>query len=185
MDMSSHDSDSMDMQSMSMPMVFTTSHHTPLYGTGWTPSTGGAYAGTCIFLVFLAILLRLLFAGKSVLEQRWAIAARNRRYVRVQGRTTEAGRIDQDPDVKTGSLITVNGVEEHVKVVQARTQSTPFRLSVDVPRAVLTTLIAALSYLLMLAVMSYNVGYFLSVLLGVFLGELAVGRYVQNDDHVH
>jgi hypothetical protein len=37
----------------------------------------------------------------------------------------------------------------------------------------------------MLAVMTYNVGYFLSVLLGVFLGELAVGRYAQNDDHVH
>jgi hypothetical protein len=133
---------------MSMPMLFTTSHHTPLYGTGWTPSTGGAYAGTCIFLVFLAILLRLLFAAKGVLEQRWTIAARNRRYVRVQGRTTEAGRIDQDPDVKTGALITVNGVEENVKLVQARTEFMPFRLSVDLPRAALTTLIAAVAYLL-------------------------------------
>lgn len=37
----------------------------------------------------------------------------------------------------------------------------------------------------MLAVMTYNVGYFLSVLLGVFVGELGVGRYAQSDDHVH
>lgn len=29
----------------------------------------------------------------------------------------------------------------------------------------------------MLAVMTMNVGYFLSVLGGVFLGELAIGRY--------
>lgn len=30
----------------------------------------------------------------------------------------------------------------------------------------------------MLAVMTMNVGYFLSVLGGVFIGDLAVGRYV-------
>ena len=131
-----------------MRNIFTTSHHTTLYGNGWTPSSSGAYAGTCIFLVLFAILLRLLFAAKGVLEQRWAIAARNRRYVRVQGKATEAAQIDQDPDAKSGALITVNGVEENVKVVQAKEGFMPFRLSVDLPRAALTTLIAAVAYLL-------------------------------------
>ena len=31
--------------------------------------------------------------------------------------------------------------------------------------------------------MTYNIGYFLSVLAGVFLGELVVGRYTQMEDH--
>lgn len=38
----------------------------------------------------------------------------------------------------------------------------------------------------MLAVMTLNVGYFLSVLAGLFVGELTVGRYAgMADDHHH
>jgi solute carrier family 31 (copper transporter), member 1 len=35
----------------------------------------------------------------------------------------------------------------------------------------------------MLAVMTMNVGYFMSVLAGYFVGEVAVGRYSAIDDH--
>lgn len=35
----------------------------------------------------------------------------------------------------------------------------------------------------MLAVMTMNVGYFLSILSGTFIGELVVGRYAQWEEH--
>lgn len=35
----------------------------------------------------------------------------------------------------------------------------------------------------MLAVMTMNIGYFFSVLAGAFVGELAVGRYGQYEEH--
>ena len=35
----------------------------------------------------------------------------------------------------------------------------------------------------MLAIMTMNVGYFLSVLGGIFIGELLVGRYTQLEEH--
>jgi hypothetical protein len=37
----------------------------------------------------------------------------------------------------------------------------------------------------MLAVMTMNIGYFCSVLAGAFLGELAVGRFIQTNEHGH
>lgn len=37
----------------------------------------------------------------------------------------------------------------------------------------------------MLAVMTLNVGYFLSVLAGLFFGELVLGRYTASDDGLH
>ena len=93
--------------------------------------------------------LRLLFAGKALLEQRWAAQARSRRYVVIKGRRPESERIEQDTDSKESSLITAQGVEEKVKVIQAPKQpGVPFRLSVDVPRAFLTMVIAGVAYLL-------------------------------------
>lgn len=137
------------MMNMGMEMVFTNSHTTPLYSASWTPNSAGSYAGTCIFLVILASVLRALVAFKSIVEQRWLAQARNRRYVVVKGKTTEAGRIDRDPDAKEASLITAQGVEEPVKVVRAYQRgAVPFRLSVDVPRAAIVFVIAGVSYLL-------------------------------------
>ena len=93
--------------------------------------------------------LRLLFAGRSLLEQRWAAQARSRQYIFIRGQTPEAERIEQDPDAKEGSLRTAQGLEQRVKVVQSRNHgATPFRLSVDVPRAALTMVIAGVAYLL-------------------------------------
>jgi Ctr copper transporter family len=139
----------MGSSTMGMDMVFTNSHSTPLYSASWTPNSAGSYAGTCIFLIILASILRGLIAFKSIVEQRWLTQARNRRYVVVKGKTTEAGKIDKGPDAKAASLITAQGVEEPVKVVRAYARiAVPFRLSVDVPRAAIVFVIAGVSYLL-------------------------------------
>ena len=128
--------------------IFVFSDSTPLYSSSWTPTSAGSYAGTCIFLLFLASILRGLFAVRSVLEQRWLAKARSRRYVVVKGRGTEASKIDADPSSNKGVLV-ANGVEENVKVLRSDARGTvPFRLSVDVPRAGLVTVIVGVSYLM-------------------------------------
>ncbi|BCS17730.1 copper transporter family protein [Aspergillus puulaauensis] len=183
----------MDMNTMdheetvvSHSVIFTTSHNSPLFSKGWSPSSNGSYAGTCIFLVILAIIARCLVAFKAYMEQRWMYAYLRRRYVVVAGRPSEAGRIEADPDTKIGKLITAEGVEESVKVVYRNTyEAPPWRLSVDLPRALIYLCITGVTYLLMLAVMTTNIGYFCSILGGSFLGELVVGRFVQWNEQGH
>jgi copper transporter 1 len=166
-------------EASAMAMTFFTATDTPLYSDAWTPSSAGAYAGTCIFLILLAILLRALFTVKSFLEARALAAALKRRYVVVADQQTASDKAFNDSNSMTG-ILTTNGLQENVRVVQAPAKNVqPWRFSVDLPRAAIMTLAAAVGYLLMLAVMTYNVGYFLSVLAGAFIGELALGRFNQ------
>ncbi|RSL46370.1 hypothetical protein CEP53_010343 [Fusarium sp. AF-6] len=188
-DMSNMDADSSSSSHSShgsssiMAMVFQTERQTPLYSDDWTPSSAGAYAGTCIFLVVLAIIARCLIAFKAVQEARWLDREAARRYVAVNGKLPLAEQIASGPDARRMTL-TENGVEETVVVVERKRAATrPWRFSVDPVRACIDTVIVGIGYLLMLAVMTMNVGYFLSVLAGVFVGSLAVGRYTQSVEH--
>ncbi|KAI9787867.1 MAG: hypothetical protein M1835_002622 [Candelina submexicana] len=169
---------------MPMTVVFTTSMTTPLFSLTWSPSSTGQYAGTCIFLTVLAVIYRLLFTAKYFLEQKWRDVAVRRRHVAVAGKPSEAKRISTSSDSSKALLVTENGVEEEVRVVVNTARPiVPWRISTEVPRAGMAVLIAGVGYLLMLGVMTMNFGYFMSVLGGTALGELAVGRYLQAFEH--
>lgn len=64
------DGTSMAMGMSDMIMAFFTSYRTPLFSATWTPESEGQYAGTCIFLITLAFILRLLLAFKPLIESR-------------------------------------------------------------------------------------------------------------------
>lgn len=156
-----HDMSSMDMggdssssMSHSMPMAFTNDHSTPLFSSQWAPSTTGGYAGTCIFLIVLAIISRMLVAYRHVLEAKWHDRAVKRRYISVAG--------DSDCDKERQGLpaaeksdeatLTMRGLDERVKVIRTPThagmQITPWRFSTDLPRACVFTVQAGVAYLL-------------------------------------
>ncbi|WQF83236.1 Putative Ctr copper transporter [Colletotrichum destructivum] len=175
--------DSHTSGSMMMMTIFQTNLKTPLYSEAWTPNSVGTYAATCIFLIFLAFGLRSMLALKSIQEKRWLDKDFKRRYVSVNGKLGMSGKMSTDSMAKQ-LVLSENGVEENVTVVQSQHGIwRPWRFSVDPIRAVIDTAIAGVGYLLMLAVMTMNVGYLLSVLGGVFLGSLAVGRFATMGEH--
>lgn len=156
-----HDMSSMDMggdssssSAHSMPMAFTNDHSTPLFSAQWAPSTTGAYAGTCIFLIVLAIISRMLVAYRQVVEAKWRDVAINRRYISVAG-DNDADRERQGlpaSEKNDEATLTVRGLDERVKVIRTPThagiQITPWRFSTDLPRACIFTVQAGVGYLL-------------------------------------
>lgn len=147
---SSMDSGSLNTM-MSMPMVFTTDHSTSLYSSAWTPSSTGAYAGTCIFLMFLAIISRLFFAWRRTIELGWHDRAKQRKYVRLMSKENYLERHEgYDEKVESG-VLTTRGLDERIRVLQAEQHGPdvlPWRFGIDVPRAVLFTVHAGIGYLL-------------------------------------
>lgn len=130
-----------------MMMAFFTGTDTPLYSMAWTPQNAGQYAGTCIFLIILAITLRVIFTAKSFLDAKALETAMKRRYVVVAGEKVVAEQAN-DASSMTG-ILTTNGMQEDVRVVSAPVKMIqPWRFSVDLPRAALVMVATGVGYLL-------------------------------------
>ncbi|USW58881.1 Putative Ctr copper transporter [Septoria linicola] len=143
-----------------MLMTFFTSTSTALYADSWMPANPGQYAGTCIFLILLAALFRGIVAVRTnfpALLTLWA-----------HRRDTSLLRPDFDED---GKWMLVGAARR------------PWNINEALARAVLDTILAGVSYLLMLAVMTMNVGYFMSILGGTFLGSFVIGDWQPTAAH--
>ncbi|CUS13856.1 unnamed protein product [Tuber aestivum] len=158
-----------------MSMSFHTGITDPLYSSAWAPASPGEYAGTIAFLMLLAFTYRFLVAWKSVLDHKWAVKENERSVLVAAG--------------KAGSLGSSEGLSGSGGGRRTGSWSgKPWRWSVDFPRASMQMVTSGVGYLLpsmlsMLAVMTFNVGYFLAVLAGVFFGELIFGRWIRGSEH--
>ncbi|OTB01687.1 hypothetical protein M426DRAFT_75077 [Hypoxylon sp. CI-4A] len=171
MDMDMGDSSSsILMTSAEMAMVFFQSVTTPLYSSVWTPQGKGSYAGTCIFLIVLALVHRILIALRSIFFDSNRALHRHLKTV------------SSDSDDYPG---TRSELESMGNQFRSQWNSHPFKVANETIRALLEVIIGGVGYLLMLAVMTMNVGYFLSVLGGIFLGTFVAGRFGAGDNHGH
>ena len=175
MDMDMDMDSSSSATSMPMIMTFQTQRATALYAAAWTPRSPAAYAGTCIFLIALAAIWRLLHAAGHQLERRWHDRAVRRRYVVLAddgngaggtGGTGDAsarekrpgttssgdGEGEGDDERSAEATLTTRGVDERVRVVRTavlrRGEVAAWRVSTDVPRAGLLVVQAGVGYLL-------------------------------------
>ncbi|KAK8061724.1 hypothetical protein PG994_008090 [Apiospora phragmitis] len=151
----------MTMDMSQMAMIFFQSATSPLFAKAWTPAGPGAYAGTCIFLVVLATLHRVLIAVRNLVFE-----------------TVPHGLPKLDTDEEEAAYQRRYGRSAGVLArVRRALHDNPFRIATETARAFSEVIIGGVGYLLMLAVMTMNVGYFLSVLGGVFLGAFLAGRF--------
>lgn len=118
--------DSMTMPASAMSMTFFEATNTSLFSTSWTPANAGQYAGTCVFLVALAIAFRGLIAVRSNMS---FFASRSMRQ-----------------DIGEGLLHPYDGVDEGLKVGHRSHWS--WTAKECLTRAVLDTVLGGVSYLL-------------------------------------
>ncbi|KAF5339983.1 hypothetical protein D9611_012415 [Ephemerocybe angulata] len=153
-----------------MTAQFHTQLGDPIWLQAWVPQNKGALAGACIGLALLGILERWLAAFYALLSPS-STAPRNLRF----GAT---------------STIIPNDTHAHHAHAQETTNSAPLpkglkalffpRLSPsdDIIRGMLYAVQAALGFLLMLVVMTYQGYLILSIVLGLGVGEMLFGRIV-------
>lgn len=115
-----------------MAMTFFTSFKTPLYADAWTPTSQGRYAGTCIFLIVLAIILRVLVAVRPIFEGRlWTDGAHH---------SVEAHVKPDEPQRR------VSGVRQSFQEIGRRWSR--WRVNPAAGRATYELIVAGIAYLL-------------------------------------
>lgn len=131
---------------------------TPLWFNGWQPKSAGTTFAACLGLFGLAILHKLLGALKHQANVAWSKAASKK-----TNPLHLAG--DDKTDTVTGSL---SKSARHVD---------PWIAEHEIPRGILSAIHYGIGSFLMLAVMTYNAYFFIAIILGVFAGEVAFGRW--------
>jgi len=191
---SGHDGSTTTTSSNIVGMMIPYFHFTlgdPIFIASWRPTSAGALAGACIGLVVLCLFERWLAAVRNVFNKQWHHRAfdltANRDSFVTSQRIASSSKIDSTEVIQPVE----NGVQEINKqqstppvstVLQFRTVKSrsrtipPFIAAHDVPRGILYAAQMLVLYLLMLAIMTFQAAYFISIILGLGIGETIFGR---------
>jgi hypothetical protein len=134
-------------------MIFTTSISTPLYTSQWTPTTAEGYAGTCVFLITLAVISRALSVWRHFLEIRWHDKAIERRYVTISDETIAVRErlCGFAADKHTEAILTSaerDVLSRSSGIARKTFRTTLLNISTNFPRACIFVLQAGVGYLL-------------------------------------
>ncbi|KAK7449794.1 hypothetical protein VKT23_013270 [Stygiomarasmius scandens] len=154
-------SSSMSMMMMMVPYL----HFTPgdnLFFDTVAPSSAGAVFAACLILFLLSVFDRYVCAARRGLERRFAL--RSSRLLVNCPTTFQAESSSGKQPLPAAESTPPQPV------------SSKFILSHDLSRGVMTGFELTLHYLLMLAVMTFNAAYIISIILGAVVGEIAFGR---------
>jgi len=155
-------------------------HFTPLGDTlwfqGWAPNSPGAMVGACIGLFLLAIFDRWLAAGRAMAEKSWRESAQLAAIARLD-LSKESANLKPGPADRSSILRALS--------LRSGPYAPPFILSQNLARGALHTVQTALLYVFMLAVMTFQVGFIISICLGAGVGEVMFGRFIASASAAH
>ncbi|KAJ7440724.1 CTR copper uptake transporter [Mycena latifolia] len=156
MDMSMDDGMTLATGTMMTTLHF--SRGDTLWFTGWVPQSAGAVAGACIGLFILALVDRWIAAVRAMMEIHWRAA----------------GELARGANLKAGDADEVKGKK---RMLGLRLRVPPFIPAHDIMRGAIHALQATLGFAFMLAVMTFQAAFIISIALGLGVGEMLFGRH--------
>ncbi|EIN05663.1 hypothetical protein PUNSTDRAFT_106633 [Punctularia strigosozonata HHB-11173 SS5] len=180
MDMSMDGAMSLESGQMLPYLHFTTGDI--LWFLGWVPKSTGAMVGACIGLFLLAIFERWLAACRALGEAHWRMRAQ----IALSDKFNSSDiATSKRPDLKEkNSSYTAPDLDykrpASLRQSMAVRMSTPFIPSHDIPRGIIQAAQTGLGFAFMLVVMTYQVGFILSIVIGEGVGETLFGRYASS-----
>jgi hypothetical protein len=135
-----------------------------LWFNGWVPQSNGALAGACIGLFILTLIDRWLAAVRSMMEVHWREAARLA--------AKKACNKDDTADNKG-------------RPKKLRLRAAVFIPANDIMRGIMHAAQTLLGFAFMLAVMTFQASYLITMVLGLGIGEMLFGRYGAGGAMVH
>jgi len=163
----------MDMTMGNMLMYFHFTIGDNLWFLGWAPHKAGAMAGACIALFMLAIAERWLVAMRGVMEDHWSTRAQIAHSNKLNSGSSAVATSPSPEGTKPSS----EGSADSRRDSLLQYSIPPFILAYDIPRGILQVVIASISFVLMLSVMTFQVGFIIAIVVGLGLGETLFGRY--------
>ncbi|KAF8338278.1 uncharacterized protein EI90DRAFT_2909193 [Cantharellus anzutake] len=144
-----------------------------LWFKAWAPSSAGTVFAACFGLFLLSVSERFLNAIRAIMAIKWEERARRVELVNHTPTPLPTLARAQQSEPKFAPSPDPNAHPESTWGRMRRLPSTPAH---DLSRGLLFALQSALGYLLMLAVMTFNVFFIISILTGLGVGETIFGR---------
>ncbi|EKM52897.1 uncharacterized protein PHACADRAFT_261579 [Phanerochaete carnosa HHB-10118-sp] len=151
-------------------------HFTPgdmLWFMGWVPQSTGAMIGTCIGLFLLAVVERWIATCRAVMQAHWSKRAAITQADRMNVRGLPVSASPRE-DLKSPKPV---GVSAALRDATTFRKAPPFIFYHDLVRGIAFAGHSALQFAFMLVVMTFQVGFILSLVVGLGVGETLFGRF--------
>ncbi|KAH9913205.1 CTR copper uptake transporter [Fomitopsis serialis] len=163
-------------------------HFTPgdiLWFQGWVPGSAGAMVGACIGLFLLAMVERWIAAARAVMQAHWAQRARVVELNTGSNASLPTTRSSAVDEKRSTSSLSVPVLHSTLPRTIGLRSAAPFILKHELPRGILLMVQVALNYAFMLAVMTFQLGFIFSLIVGLGVGEMLFGRFASHIELVH
>jgi len=186
MDMTMDGPMDLSMGQMLMYLHFTSGDNVLFFG--WVPKSAGSMVGTCIGLFLLAMLDRWLAACMAMMSAHWSKRAQVVQEDKRSSRGLPVASLPAEPSRKD-SFASESDVPPPAPAAPSIHPITlrnapPFILSHDIVRGIMYAGHVALQFAFMLIVMTFQVGFILSIVVGLGVGETLFGRFASHATHI-